>query len=169
MAPLDVPLPADFPPELAQAVACEAAEDADRVGLFLRELNDGLARRGLQTLPRRLPAGLLLGLGAALRLLAWEGTGSRAHLPADLPPAMKAIRDLFAALGKQPASLEARGGELVLRVVRAWVDHFAWHGRAAWGADLVLGGAEEDALVDALAEFLWANRHALSAQGGEQP
>ena len=168
MAPLNVPLPADFPPELVQAVACEAAEDADRVGLFLRELNHGLARRG-QTLPRRLPAGLLLGLGAALRLLAWEGTGSRAHLPADLPPAMKAIRDLFAALGKRPASLEALARELVLRVVRAWVDHFAWHGRAAWGADLVLGGAEEDALVDALADFLWENSHAPDAQGGEQP
>ena len=168
MAPLDVPLPADFPPELVQAVACEAAEDADRVGLFLRELNDGLARRG-QTLPRRLPAGLLLGLGAALRLLVWEGTGSRAHLPADLPQAMGAIRDLFAALGKRPASLEALARELVLRVLQVRVENFAWQGRAAWGADLVLGGAEEDALVDALADFLWANRHAPGAQGGEQP
>jgi hypothetical protein len=35
----------------------------------------------------------------------------------------------------------------------------AWDGRPLLGADLELGAADEDALVDALAKFLWLRRH----------
>jgi hypothetical protein len=171
MASLDAPLFPGFPSALLQAVAHQAARDADLVALFLDELGCRLALRGEGAVPAHWPSGLLLGLGAALRLLAWERNGARALLPVVLPDSREAIRDLFAPAareGERPGRLQALAHELTLRVLRVWLEHFAWHGREEWGADLVLGAAEEDALVDALAGLLWENRHALDArEGGE--
>jgi hypothetical protein len=52
-------------------------------------------------------------------------------------------------------------------VFRTWVDNFAWLGRSTWDADLVLGESEEDALVEILAPFLWANRGATASSTGD--
>src|SRR3954464_1336759 len=68
MAVTPCPLPlSDFPPDLIQAVARDAARDADRVAVFLDAR--GLAPAGCRPRdpPLGLPADLLLGLGAALR------------------------------------------------------------------------------------------------------
>src|SRR4051794_29218512 len=93
------PLPpslAAFPPDLIQAVAGDAARDADRVGSFLVAV--GLAP------PLRLPADFLLGLGAALRMLMWEHRGIHLHRDAGLPPARQALREVFrAATGQAEA------------------------------------------------------------------
>jgi hypothetical protein len=169
MASLNLPLPAGIPDPLFQAAAHEAALDADRVALFLEGIGFRPAHGDGEVVPVRLPGGLLLGLGAALRLLLWESGGARAHLPVDLPSSEEVIRDLFVAAfdRDQPERLDALAHELTRRVLRVWVDHFAWDGRQAWDADLVLGEADEDALVEALAEFLWQHRNAPNARQGE--
>jgi hypothetical protein len=45
-------------------------------------------------------------------------------------------------------------------VLGLFVERFAWAAAAELGADLLLGDANEDLLAEALAHFLWENRHA---------
>src|SRR3954447_18062715 len=80
MAATPCPLPlSDFPPDLIQAVARDAARDADRGGASRAAVGLPPAGRPPRDPPLGLPADLLLGLGAALRLLLWERQGIRAH------------------------------------------------------------------------------------------
>src|ERR1700730_3348789 len=78
VTPCPLPL-SDFPPDLIHAAPRDAARDADRVAAFLDALGLAPAGRRPQDPPLGLPADLLLGLGAALRLLLWERVGIRAH------------------------------------------------------------------------------------------
>src|SRR3954451_7437938 len=160
MAVTPCPLPlSDFPPDLIQAVARDAARDADRVGVFLDALGRPPAGRRPQDPPLGLPADLLLGLGAALRLLLWEQQGIDAHRQAGLPPGRQALRDVFrAATGQADPEAAGRARTLPYRVLTLFVERFAWAGRPELGADLTLGPADEDALLEGLADFLWAHR-----------
>jgi hypothetical protein len=144
-----------IPDELIDAVAREASLDADRVLQFLEHPDMASIRSEAR---KSMPRWFLLGLGAALRLLAWEANGSRARLAVELPPARQAIRDIFLAAAESPLRLESIADELTMIVFRAWVNNFAWLGRSTWDADLVLGESEEDDLVEILADFLWVNR-----------
>jgi hypothetical protein len=149
-----------IPGTLIQAVARDAERDADNVGVFLDVF---LGRLGLRPPPAQLlqlPAAFLLDLGAALRLLLWEQAGLQVPTLAGLPPARQALHDVLRSLplyatGARPLNAPAT---LASRVLAAFVDHFAWHGRAELDADLLLSAADEDAFLDALAEFLWARR-----------
>jgi hypothetical protein len=165
MAIANTPDLANVPGDLVRAVAYQAEQDANRVVLFLDTLFGHSP--GVNTEPVPLPLALLLGLGAALRLLIWECNGTRGLLPVDLPDAREAIQDLMvAAVDRcQPERLDSLAYQLALLVLRVWVDHFAWYGPDMMSADLVLGSAEEDALADELARFLWANRYALAVPG----
>src|SRR5262245_10583053 len=84
----------DFPGEMVNAVAVDAARDAERVRRFLRLLGLDPAREKLRPIPRE----FLLHLGAALRLLAWEIKGFFFHREAGLPEARQAIDDAFLLL-----------------------------------------------------------------------
>jgi hypothetical protein len=146
----------DFPADLVRAVAAEAERDADAVGMFLTAL-------GLHATPDRpipLPAGFLLDLGAALRLLAWHEAGLPPQEVAGLPPARQALTEVFLAWKHPPTQTEPAvvPGSLAYRVCQAFVDHFAWSGRDELDADVTLGEADEDAVLEALADFLWAHR-----------
>jgi hypothetical protein len=148
--------PDNFPSTLIQAVTRDAERDADNVGVFLDHL--GLRPPPGQLLP--LPAAFLLDLGTALRLLLWERAGLHLHEVAGLPPARQALHDVLRSLrlyatGALPLDAPAT---LAPRVLAAFVDHFAWHGRAELDADMLLSATEEDAVLDALADFLWAQR-----------
>lgn len=151
-----------IPPELLADVAERADADADRVVLFLQAL--GLAPAPGQT--RALPAAFLLDLGAALRLLAWEAAGLDVHRQAGLPAALDAIRRAFAEapgyLLRDPTA-PAPYPPLFRAVLRLTADRLAWAGRRDLGADVVLGDPDEDALIEALAAFLWAHRRPTPA------
>jgi hypothetical protein len=164
----DNPRLAGIPEALIRATVRQAEDDADRVGQFLEDF--GFRSPEARTTPLALPPALLMGLAAVLRLHAWEQDGVRRHLPVDLPTARDAVRDLFCAMVDRsaPGRLEAFANGLTLRVYAVWMVHFAWDGLEVLGADLVLGDAEEDALADALARFLWNTRHTLDVrQGGD--
>jgi hypothetical protein len=153
-----------LPPGLIDAVAQEAASDAERVAAFLEALGLRPSGEGAARVPLRLPAYFLLGLGAALRLLSWEQSGLHVHRDAGLPSAHEALREVFWAV-TAPAPLAEKAlaaDRLRGRVLGVFLARLAWSGRALLGAHLELGEADEGALVDALAQFLWANRH----QGG---
>src|SRR5205085_993171 len=105
-----------------------------------------------------LPADFLLDLGAAMRLLAWEQAGLTLHRESGLPPAAEAATQVF--LDAVPSAAGRRWPNLWLckAVLRLSVDRFAWAGGRDLRADVLLGFPDEDALVEALAGFLWDHR-----------
>jgi hypothetical protein len=147
-----------FPPDLVQAIAQDAVADAHRVALFLDAL--GLRPTGAGT-PLKLPAFFLVGLAAALRLLSWEQSGLHVHRDVGLPSADEALRELAGAVVApgSAALKEQVARQLLQRVLGVFIERLAWNGRALLEADLELGEADEDALVDALADLLWSHRH----------
>jgi hypothetical protein len=159
----DKPIPTapDFPPDMVNAVRAAAARDADAVGLFLHQL--GLT--GSPQRPRKLPAGFLLHLAAALRLSAWETQGFFFHHAAGLPPAEKAISDAFDAL----ADANANPTELCIAVMRLLLERFAWNGPGQLNADIALDELSDEAALDVLAQFLWTHRHVATPKEECQP
>lgn len=162
----DSPQPADrrdlnapsrsFHPELAEAVAREAARDAENVAVFLRDLGF------VPTVDRpvRLPPAFLLHLGAALRLWAWESSGLQVHLNSGLPRAEGAIVDAFGSLAHELKAEGPHPAELSRKVLALFAGRLAWHGRRDLDADVVLDDHDDDdTLLNALAELLWDARH----------
>src|SRR4029079_12650299 len=98
----------------------------------------------------------LLHLGAALRLLIWECRGFYFHRLAGLPSAEEAIDNALQARAPSEASKSTRFCEAVLGVAIA---HFSWHGLSELNTYIALDPLDTDHSIDALAEFLWANRH----------
>lgn len=141
-----------FPAEMVAAVAQDAARDAVRVGLFL----DSLGLRATREKPMPMPARFLLHLGAALRLLVWEAQGFYPHRQVGLPAAREVIREAFRSLDDPVADPTG----LCVTVLRLSVERFAWNGQRDLGADVALDDLTADAALDALAEYLWASRHA---------
>ena len=109
----------------------------------------------------RFPAGFLLDVGAIGVLTMWEQQGITAHLEAGLPTRNEATAELFRRVQENPQQFDAPQTSLSSRVLQFWVEHFAWDGVEQFGADILLDAAEEDAMIDAAASFLWENRHAL--------
>lgn len=140
----------DYPPELIQAVVRNASRDADRVGVFLKAL-------GLSAGPEKplsLPAHFLLELGAALRLFSWESQGFFIHQQAGLPAARQVLHAVFSSLSDPSAAPT----ELSYRVMCLSVEKFAWNAQEELETDVCLEEAEEEMLLEALADFLWAHR-----------
>lgn len=146
-----------YPPELIQFATAEAGRDADHVAAFLAAA--GLAPRPGET--RGFPPGVLLDLGAVVRLRRWEAAGFSVHVEAGLPTARTAldhvINTLVAAAANRAAL--ATAGALARSVFEVAVIRFAWGARPILGTDIALDVDDEDALVEALAQFVWAHRN----------
>jgi hypothetical protein len=142
-------------------VARNAAEDADCVGQFLTVLGRRIVEPSGIYPQLRLPIYFLLGLGAALRLLMWEKKGLQAHRDAGLPSSRELLYRVFQWLSDPaPATVKEQNARtLCAQVLQVFVERFAWDGQALLQADFVLGQAEEEQLVEALAQFLWHQRH----------
>jgi hypothetical protein len=113
--------------------------------------------------PAVLPAGFLLELAAVLELGLWERQGVRQYLNTDLPTFHEAATELAARVAKGVP--EFQGPEvtpLSARVLRVWMENFAWDGPDIFSAEIVLDEVEEDQFADMLAEFVWQHRHELS-------
>lgn len=155
-----------IPPDRVEALCRETERDAHRVAVFLGEF--------LQRVPFSIPAtrwtfpsSFLLALGTGLRLLYWEDHGIVIHRDAGLPPAMKVICETFEGLRlKEDADRWSRAVQLFHEVTWLFAEHIAWHGHAMMGGEFVVGRANEDALVDVLARFLWEHRHDLRPETG---
>jgi hypothetical protein len=144
-----------FPTDLVAAITDEAALDADRVGQFLQSC--GL--RVSPDRPIRLPSSFLMDLGAALRLLDWEQAGIRVHLDAGLPTAEQLLCDILESVTgvrSSPSTLPL--GTLTCRVVALFAERFSWHGRKELAADVIVDEADEEDILETLADFLWKNR-----------
>jgi hypothetical protein len=133
---------------LITAVAAGGARDAELVALFLGHL--GL--KGTPEKPLLLPRGFLLRLATGVRLVAWEALGVFFHREIGLPEAREVLRGAFRFV----AEPDAYSNELDLAVLRLSIERFSWYGGPELGADIALGDVEEDAALEALADFLWS-------------
>jgi hypothetical protein len=146
-----------LPPDMVRWAETAARDDADAVGTFLR---DACGIRGTPDRPVRVPLQLVLDLAGALRLHAWEQVGTDPRQFPGLPDLACALRDVVRQVRPD---LDDSGtglppGELAARVFDVHLDFFAWCGRPELGADVILGPADEEAVLDALADFLWRYR-----------
>lgn len=150
-----------YPPELVRYATDEAIRDAVDVTAFLAAA--GLAPPPGQT--RGFPPDVLLDLGAIVRLRRWEAAGLVVHTEAGLPTAAAALTRLVAILTAAAADRTALAdaGVLARSVFELTVDRFAWTAQPELGTDVVLLADDEDALIAALAPFLWTHRHDGSA------
>ncbi|MCE9565052.1 MAG: hypothetical protein K8U57_23725 [Planctomycetes bacterium] len=146
-----------YPQELIAFATNEAGRDAIDLGDFLAAA--GLAPPPGET--RGIPKGILLDLGAVVRLRRWEAAGYSIHLDAGLPSAREALGGVIRTLiiaAEKPAVL-ALAGALGRAVFDLMITRFAWAARIELGADVALDTQNDDALVEAMAQFLWAHRH----------
>lgn len=144
-----------------RAIIRHADFTAEMTALVLR--NTRLASSGSEGQPKaELPAGFLLELAAALQLGVWEHEGLRPHLPDGLPTFSQADADLAARVSEDWEAMRApEAAALSRRVLELYVERFAWEGPELLGSDVVVGDVDEDAFVDALAEYVWSHRHEL--------
>lgn len=147
----------EYPAELIQFAADEAGRDADDVAAFLAAA--GLAPPPGET--RGFPPGILIDLGAVVRLRRWEAAGYAVHVEAGLPTARGALSRVIYTLVKAAANraLLAAAGALGRAVFELTVTRFAWAAPRELGTDIMLNIDDEDSLVEAMAQFLWARRH----------
>lgn len=147
-----------FPTDLLLAWQKSGEFDAALVLSFLDQV--GLTPASLGR-PVVLPAHFLLELGAALRLLFWECQGSTAYVQAGLPTAREALCRAF-TMATFNAKSEERVPTPLWEQVTAYANRqVAWHGLAELNAEIFVDFGDDEELLEAMAEFIWNNRHAL--------
>lgn len=146
-----------LPEEYVASLKVEGERGAARVAEFLRRF--GIS--GTSTSPVALPAELLLGLNVALRFRAWELSSITAHLEAGLPSSNQVVERVMSLL--QGDELREYVEDLDLRAIFILREQFVWQASGEQSADIaIVTDGNEDAFLDALADFLWANRHNLT-------
>jgi hypothetical protein len=93
----------DYPAELVRYAADEAGRDADDVVAFLTAA--GLAPPPGEA--RGFPPGILVDLGAVVRLRRWEEAGYSVHTESGLPTAQAALNHVIETLSEAVASRAA--------------------------------------------------------------
>jgi hypothetical protein len=145
----------NLPPDLVAAVEQMSARWVQTALEFLDQLCELLELGGYQIDPRSCDLSpVFLGeIAAVLQLLAWERQGIFVHQEAGRPNAIDAIQGLARTPRNRIPS------ELYMKVVKVWMDRFAWSGHADLNADVTLDDLKEDAELEAIASLLWAHRH----------
>jgi hypothetical protein len=156
------------PIEFSDALICAVARRADFVAALTAQAI-GIALK-LPELPQgqvyelNVPAGFLLELGAVLVIEMWERRGFTAHIIAGLPSWREADNELVRLLREDPTHFDQnQHGSLNRRVLQFWLENFAWDGIETFGADILVTAGDEDAIVDAVADFIWKNRREFEA------
>jgi hypothetical protein len=167
MAPPTSAPAADLPVYLTLTLAQEAERDADRVVVYLDSFLRHIPGVDASASRYNFPSWFLFELAAALRLYLWEHNGIRAHLDAGLPTADEAIQAVFRRLNDVGTPTATDHAPLSSQVLRLFVERFAWFGQPDLAADMLLGEAIEDELVDVLAKLIWTHRADLRRRSGD--
>jgi hypothetical protein len=154
--------PIEFSDACIDAIRRRAEFVASLVGETIRRMLDLPQQPDGQVHQLNVPAGFLLELGAVIVLKLWERQGITRHVDAGLPSWSDADADLARRFNEDPRQFDRLdNASLSQRVLKYWVENFAWDGIETFGADVLLSTADEDAIVDAVARFLYENRNAL--------
>ena len=105
----------------------------------------------------------VLAVLAALAVLAWlprDAVAQTGPCAAGLPSARDALGHVIGVITAAAADRAAlaRAGALGRAVFDLRMSRLAWAGPAELQADVALDAPDEDALIEALAVFLWASR-----------
>jgi hypothetical protein len=153
---LSRPVP-DVPGVVLDAVTHHANWQAALTASVLNGWKDRLPNLHL------LPRGFLLELGAIFELDYWERLGLRAQLNSDLPSYHEAKLQLTQRAARGPQEFEGPGASLLApRVLRVWLERFAWDGPELLGAEVLVGELDEDLFAELLADFVWRHQQGLS-------
>jgi hypothetical protein len=87
-----------------------------------------------------------------------EIIGLNFHLEVGLPTSEVIIVNAFRHLAE--LGIIPNAGELPRQVLSLFLSRFAWHAHRRWSVPVALDLIDEDAALDALAEFVWSRRHA---------
>jgi hypothetical protein len=84
-----------------------------------------------------------------------------AALPADLPAAAEGFEHVVPAKNSDEDADPEPDTELPLQVFQTWVERFSHCSQETLGVDMLLAAAmlSPETLLDAIADFLWTNRH----------
>lgn len=155
---------ADFPPQLVAFGRRNAEFIADLVGEALLEIGESDPALG-RTIRQGLPVGFVLEVGAVLLLKHWELNGQHRFLPTDVPSFDAASADFLRRLRQNPSQFNsAQSATLSSRIDHLIIDRFAWDGDCVLGAEILVGTSDEDMLVEAMAQLLWATRHSSTSK-----
>jgi len=147
-------------PDFAVAAATRHAEHtAELTGEFLRSIGICRGLHGGEVRSCGLSADVLLDLGALLQLQTWLRDGLCEFLPAGTPSFEDAQRAFVRQIHDVVAGKCRFVSQLYLVVLGVWMRSVAWDGQLELKADFVVGEVDEDALLDAVAELIWAHRH----------
>lgn len=142
--------------ELMRAVRKAAEHDVDMVWGIMHHLGD---RAGRPNLINEVSFDFVIQLGAALRLLFWEWNEIYIHRDAGLPDALDALRNVFRTAKDVEAA--TKSASLPFKVFALLVERLSWTGPEDLDADFILGEVDEDALLNAMADFVWDHRRDL--------
>lgn len=113
--------------------------------------------------PLPLPLEFLLELSAVIRIATWQRAGFTDQMDAGFPPWEELLEQLLARLFTNPTSFSWDSGAcpapLWNRVAGLWFQHCSWTAMSTLGSDVVVHPADEEKLLDALADVLWKHRN----------
>lgn len=145
-----------LPTEYVHSLQSLGERGADRVATFLRAF-------GLESRPDRplqLPAELLIGLDLALRFWAWERSAIAAHTDAGLPSSDEVLKRVLSLM--HGPELCKYVENLGLRAIIVQREQFVWQAGGKLGADIAITPGDDEAFLEAVAEFLWTHRNQLN-------
>lgn len=150
---------ATWPPELLAAVHRNAQFQAELTAACLNALEERVRDAGFAEGCQNLPRAFLLEFAAIAQLKLWELQGLRELLPPDVPNTEEASCDLQQRISGNPADYgQNSDAPLARRVMQIWIENFVWLEPGLIDADVVIGQASDDDLIEALAQLLWENR-----------
>jgi hypothetical protein len=145
------------PNELITALQRHGERCADLIAEFMEE------RVLFKDRPVYLPSALLIELSAVVQLRLWEQLGLRSYLNVELPSYREAATALAQRVRMGPAEFEGPNRiPLLLQVLSAWIDHFAWDAPKLLSTDVLIGQVDEDEFAEVLAGFLFEHHEHLS-------
>ena len=151
---------AAWPTELLDAVRRNAECQADLTAACLDALDQRVRDAGYAEGCQGLPRTFLLEFAAVAQLKHWEFQGLGDLLPPDVPRAAEASRDLYHRATTDPGQFwHDDESPLSRQVMQIWIEHFHWLEPGLVEAEVIVGHADEDQLIEALAQLLWQNRH----------
>jgi hypothetical protein len=132
--------------------------EAHAVDYFFRELK--AVYPSPPTPSPRYSSALLWGYAGVLRLARLEAAGIDRHLRTGLPNTRTSliyVTDACTLLSDHERDQTV--ARFVAKVILETSESFSLEGRDLLGADILVGDAHEDVLLDQLAHYLWAHRH----------
>jgi hypothetical protein len=153
----------DFEPDFLTAVMNNAADEAESVVHLLNLWDIKVQSRSGESHPRQFTSEFYLALGVGLRFWAWEESKICFHLEAGLPSGKQVILNTLQLVSG--SELKEMAETLNITSLRLFHDCFVWTAKNEQEVDLGFQNQINEEQLDAIADFLWNNRHVLGIHG----